>query len=491
MSRPRPTNVVVIFADDLGYGDLSCYNPTSRIPTPNLDRIAASGCRFTDAHAGSAVCTPSRYTLLTGRHPSRSRLDGVVLWPWDGPVIEEGLPTLAGHLREHGYRTTCIGKWHLGWDWPTTDGRHPNETLPYARKCPERDTYGQRVDFRARITGGPVDRGFEHYFGVDVPNFPPYAWFEDDRLTEEPTATKPADMFGLPGEMAPGWELEAVIPELTRRAVTEIEVAAKSERPLFLFLSLTSPHSPIAPNERFIGSSDIGPYGDFVVELDDVVGQVVAALEREGLAQDTLLFFSSDNGPEGPSADDVGAYQRLLDTGHASMGDLRGIKRDGWEGGHRVPLLAMWPGVVRPDSVCEHSVSLGDIFATCAELIGTPLPPEASDSTSLLSLLRGESDRPPREFVVSRTARNADVIKAGDWVYVDGLPENSPEPEAVRELRGLTPTGDATVALYDLAADPGQARNLLESEPDRAAELKALLEGFRTEPSLQFAARER
>ena len=486
MTVPQPPNIIVFFADDLGIGDLGCYNPDSRIPTPHLDAVAAQGRRFTDAHAGSAVCTPSRYTLLTGRHPARSRLDGVVLFAFDEPLIEPELPTVAGALSEQGYRSTCLGKWHLGWDWTTKDGTRPNDTLTYASRSPEREAYHENIDFAAPVAGGPTARGFDHYFGPDVANNPPFTWFEDDRLVVAPSEMKPADMWGRPGPMAPGWRHEDILPELTRRAVDEIDRAAESGQPLFLYYALTSPHTPIAPNEEFLGSSGIGVYGDFVVETDHVIGEVLAALERTGLADNTLVLISSDNGPEGWTPQDPGAYQRLVDTGHASMGEWRGIKRDGWEGGHRIPLIAHWPGHIEPGTVCDVPVSLGDLFATCAELVGFDLPPEAMDSVSMLSLLTG-STTPHRTFLMSRTSRCQEVIRAGDWVYIDGLPENSPEPEEVRMLRSLPDLGEEVAALYNLADDPMQRTNLIGSRPDKVRELRALIKRVLDEPELQVA----
>ena len=207
----------------------------------------------------------------------------------------------------------------------------------------QRAEIGQQIDYTKRIGGGPLDRGFESYFGVDVPNFPPYTWFENDRVAEVPTMHKPDEQYGHPGASIPGWSLEQMVPEFTRRAVDYIESQASAEKQFFLYLPLTSPHSPVVPNEEFKGKSGIGNYGDFVCEVDWVVGKVVAALERSGLSYDTLVIFTSDNGPESGTHDEEGAYLRAKDRGHYSMGELRGVKRDLWEGGHRVPFIAKWP----------------------------------------------------------------------------------------------------------------------------------------------------
>ena len=480
-----PPNVVVILADDLGYGDLAANDPACRIPTPSLDRLCERGMRFTDMHASSAICTPSRYSLLTGRYNWRSRLERGIVWEWDAPVIEPATPTIATSLRERGYTTACIGKWHLGWDWATLDGRAPNDTLPWAVRDDEvaarRRAYSANVDFAARIGGGPVDRGFDSYFGVDVPNFAPYAWFEDDRLSGLPTDEKPDTMYGEPGPMVPGWSLEAMIPELTRRAVRFVEEHARGD-PWFLYFPLTSPHSPVVPNREFHGRSGIGAYGDFVCEVDWVAGQIVAALERTGQAEETLVVFTSDNGPEVRTPDDEGAYERARRSGHFSMGRLRGVKRDVWEGGHRVPFVASWPGVVPKGSVCRQTACLLDLFATVVDLAGAPLPSEAEDSVSLAPLLRGETDAPVRECLVHHSAWGTYAIREGNWVYVDApLGGHVPEPEWFRELRGYAPH-EQRGELFDLAADLPQRANAYAERPEVVERLAARLAEIRRGP---------
>ena len=425
MTQQKP-NIIYILADDMGYGDMGCNNPDGKIPTPNLDRLAGQGMRFTDAHAGSSVCTPSRYNILTGRYAWRSRLKRGIVWEWDGPLIEAERPTVASMLRDQGYRTHCLGKWHLGWDWPTFDGRHPNETLPFGQigtqaAAEERHEFGRRnIDFTKRIGGGPVDRGFDSYFGVDVPNFAPYAWFEDDHLTALPAEEKPADMYVRPGKAVPGWSLEAMIPEFTRRAVKGIEDHVAS--PFFLYFPLTSPHSPIVPNQEFRGNSGVSRYGDFVCEVDWVVGQVMDALDRTGARDNTLLIFTSDNGPEDRTDDDEGVYERARQRGHYSMGPLRGVKRDTWEGGHRVPFVASWPATIPPGRRCDQLISIGDLMATSADLVGIELPKGAgADSVSILPLLRGGTDRPVRDFVIHHSASGTFAVRRGDWVLINAL----------------------------------------------------------------------
>ena len=474
MTKP---NIIYIFADDMGYGDMACNNPDCKIPTPNLDRLATRGMRFTDAHAGSSVCTPSRYNVLTGRYAWRSRLKQGIVWEWDGALIEEGRMTVADVLRDNGYSTACIGKWHLGWDWPTLDGTHPNDTLEFGKGLHrERAAFADNIDYTARIGGGPVDRGFDSYFGVDVPNFSPYTWFENDHLKDQPTTTKPDDMYGHPGRMKPGWKLEEMIPEFTRRAVDLIESNADSEKPYFLYFPLTSPHSPIVPNEQFKGMSGVDNYGDFVCEVDWVAGQVMDALDRTGTADNTLLIFTSDNGPEKGTPDDQGVYERARRTGHYSMSSLRGIKRDAWEGGHREPFVAAWPEVIPAGSRCDQPVCLGDLMATCAEIVGAELPEDAGeDSVSLLPLLKGETDKPTRDLVVHHSMSGRFAIRRGDWVFIDSpTGDDNGEPEWLKQQRGYEPH-DSPGELFNLREDLSERVNRYADQPEIVKELSAIL----------------
>ena len=474
MMRP---NIIYILADDLGYGDLGCNNTHSKIPTPNLDRLAQGGMRFTDAHAGSSVCTPSRYNILTGRYCWRSRLQEGIVREWDAPLIESDRRTVAHLLREQGYHTACLGKWHLGWNWPMKNGRHPNDYVDFGiREKEGRYELGKDIDYDGRIEGGPVDRGFDTYFGIDVPNFPPYTWFENDRLTESPTVEKPDHIYGNPGLALPDWKLEKMIPEFTRRAVELIESQAISGSPFFLYFPLTSPHSPIVPNKEFRGMSTAGDYGDFVCEVDWLVGQICDALERTGTADNTLLIFTSDNGPENVTPDDIGVYQRIRDHEHYSMGDLRGIKRDVWEGGHRVPFIARWPKVTPAATVCDQLITLGDFMATCAGITGGRLNrDEAEDSVSILPLLEGDTRSPVRHFAVHHSANGKFALRKGDWVLIeDASGGDREEPDWYREERGYVPH-DYPAELFNLNADIGERENCYGDQPEVVAELRGIL----------------
>ena len=480
---PKKPNVIYILADDMGYGDIACNNPNSKIPTPNLDRMASMGLRFADAHAGSSVCTPSRYNILTGDYVWRSRLKNGIVWEWDGPVIGEDQVTVASFLKSNGYETACFGKWHLGWDWPTIDGSHPNDTLEYgSRNADKRRDFGiSNIDYEKPISGGPIDKGFDSYFGVDVPNFPPYTWFEDDRLTDIPTVNKPAELYGNSGLAQPGWELENMIPEFTCRVVSFIEskesrAGTTLHKPFFLYFPLTSPHSPVVPNKSFQGLSGAGNYGDFVCEVDWVVGQVIDALGRTGLTEDTLLIFTSDNGPEGRTPDDEGVYERIQTYGHFSMGNFRGIKRDLWEAGHRVPFLACWPGVVEPGGVCDELVGLGDLLATCADILGKTLPVGVGkDSISMLPLLTGETAIKKREYAIHHSMSGKFAVRKGKWVLLNTANGgDNEEPQWFKELRGYK-DNDAPGELYDLSSDILESNNLYFQHKDVSKELHDIL----------------
>lgn len=483
MNSKRP-NIITILADDMGYGDMRCNNPECRIPTPNLDRLAGMGMRFTDAHAGSSVCTPSRYNLLTGRYAWRSRLKSGIVWQWDGALIEPGRETVASLLKSNGYDTVCIGKWHLGWDWPTLDGKHPNETLTYGSiEREKRDAYGrENIDFSGRLGGGPVDHGFDSYFGVDVPNFPPYAWFENSHLVAAPTEEKPDHLYGHPGPACPEWNLEAMIPEMTRRAVAYVADQGAAQRsgstdPFYLHYPLTSPHSPIVPNKAFQGQSGIGAYGDFVCEVDWVVGEILDALEKNGILENTLVIFTSDNGPEDRTPDGEGVYERARQHRHYSMGDLRGIKRDAWEGGHRVPFIASWPEAVPSASVCHQLIGLGDLMATCADIIGTPLADGAGeDSVSALPLFRGQTDTPTRSSIIHHSISGKFAVRKDNWVLIDAPSgDDNREPEWFQKERGYR-EHDCPAELFNLDEDPSERTNLYRDRPEVVSELKALLE---------------
>ncbi len=478
---PARPNIVVILADDLGYGDLGCYNPQSKIPTPHLDALAKQGMRLTDAHAAAAICTPSRYGLLTGRYPWRPRGPGSApgakapvgvtnVAPWGPPVFSADRLTVPGFLRSHGYATACIGKWHLGWEWPTRDGQPP-------RNGPDNRS---NVDFERPIGGGPTTRGFDTYFGTDVPNYPPYSFIENDRTLGIPDVATSTE-FETPGPKLAGWNQTEILTELTRRAVRYVGEAAGRGRPFFLYFPLTSPHHPVVPTAEFRGRSQAGDYGDFVVQTDWSVGQVLAALDRAGVAGDTLVIFTSDNGPEITRLNNagtknvmpVGAYDRVRQYGHASMGPWRGIKYAAWEGGHRVPLLARWPGRIPAGTTSTELLCLTDLLATCAALVGGELPRDAGeDSFDALPILFGGKSR--RDAVVTKSDGVTLAVRRGPWVWLNAPAGDRREPDWWREMRGYEADSHPG-QLYDLSRDPSQRNNQFAARPELVEELRAFL----------------
>jgi len=488
---PRP-NIVYILADDLGYGDLGCYNRESKIPTPNLDRLASEGIRFTDAHSPSSVCTPTRYALLTGRYCWRSRLKAQVLGPWGTTLIEDGRLTAPQLLRNHGYATHCVGKWHLGFDWPTKDGQPAGS----------RQNVLSNVDFTKPIPSGPITRGFDSYFGVDLPNYPPYIYIENDHSIGIPSVpNSPAQ--NRPGPMLPGWNWVNVLPDCAARAVKVIEESVKQQpqKPLFLYFPLTSPHYPVVPDPEFRGKSGAGDYGDFVVQSDAVVGQILDTLKRTGLADNTLVIFTSDNGPEVIEIK-PGAYDRLKESGHASMGPLRGCKRDIWEGGHRVPFIARWPGQIPAGTTSTETICHVDFLATIAAILGAKLPDNAAeDSYNILPALKNEKPKlsadskvsnylptpPIRPATVHHAASGKFALRQGDWVFLDaptgddnGPPNRRLEPQWFKDERHYTPHNHPG-ELYNLSTDLSQRHNLYADHPDKVRDLKALLTKYQTE----------
>lgn len=476
MAAERP-NIVLILADDLGYGDLGCYNKDSKIPTPHIDQLAQHGMRFTDAHSPSSVCSPTRYALLTGRYAWRTRLQRNVLGPWDRPLIAADRLTVGQLLQQQGYVTACIGKWHLGQNYSTTDGKPPaggvNNPL-------------SNVDFTQPLTEGPTTRGFDHYFGTIVPNYPPYCFIENDRTVGLPTERAAGGLFNIPGPMVPGWKLVDILPEMTRHAVQWVEETAQTKRPFFLYLPLTSPHYPVVPAPEFAGRSQAGEYGDFVCQTDWVVGQLLAALDRSHVAENTLVIFTSDNGPEVTGEVKPGAYDRVPQFGHRSSGELRGAKRDAWEGGHRVPFLARWPGRIPSGAVSDETMCHVDFLATVAALLEAQLPDDAAeDSVNVLPVLLGQKlSAPAREATVHHSARGKFAIRKGDWVLIDAPTGDDNgargEPQWLKDERGYLPH-ELPGELYNLREDLGQRHNRFAEKPELVGELKGLLEKYKRE----------
>jgi arylsulfatase A len=473
-AQSRRPNIVIILADDLGYGDLGSFNRGSKIPTPHLDRLAREGLRLTDAHAPSTSCTPTRYGILTGRYPWRSRLKSGVLPPYGAPLIEADRLTLPAMLQRAGYATAAIGKWHLGWDWPSQNGEKPGVTPDGL----------SNIDYSKPLANGPITRGFDSFFGVDLPNFPPYVFIENDRTLGTPTEPIPANHphINRKGPMSKDWDPMTILPRITERAVRYLASRAGDRQPFFLYFPLTSPHYPVVPTAEFQGKSGAGDYGDFVMQTDAAVGKLMEALDRHGLARNTLVVFTSDNGPEVASEVVIGAYDRIERFGHASMERWRGVKRDTREGGHRVPFIARWPERIAAGRVSDALFGQIDLMATIARLIGLQLPVGAApDSIDQSALFLGKKlAKAARTEMVYHQSNGHLALRAGDWVFIDSptCGDGNKEPAWFREARQLHPCTDPG-ALYDLRSDPGQARNLLTTHPERVQQMKNRLDQLR------------
>jgi len=494
----RRPNIVLILADDMGYGDAGCYNPASRVPTPSIDRLAAQGARFTDAHSPSAVCTPTRYGLLTGRYAWRTWLKRGVVGGYTPPLIEPTRPTLASVLRSNGYRTGFFGKWHLGLGWTRVNGFVPTfedaqRMFPGSWQDPDPST-GLNVDFTRPIHGGPTALGFDEAFFTAACSTidGPFTFIENDRVTAIPDRlvsefydlSKGEEGSPRRGWMAPGFKLEEVDLRFTERAIRFLErsVAAGPRRPFFVELALSSPHTPWLVPDLVKGRSGDGPRGDLVALADLCVGRIMGALERLGAAERTLLIFASDNGPH-PGT-----------NGHASAGALRGLKSHIWEGGHRVPFIARWPGRIEPGAVVNEPICLTDLMATFGAVAGVDLPPEAGpDSVDISPALfrrsragstagsgggRGVGSPPPlREAIVSHSEDGTFAIRRGAWKLI--LDNRTSGGWMVPE--GTPPVPGSPGQLYNLAEDPGETRDLWAERPDIVAELTALLEKYKKE----------
>ena len=467
-------NIVIIYADDMGYGDLAIQNPQSKIPTPHLDQLAREGLRFTNAHSSSGICTPSRYAMLTGRYHWR-KFHGIV-GAFGESVFAEQRLTLPEMLKEKGYQTACIGKWHLGWNWNAIKqpGAKPNVGQGKRKGYPP-----EAFDWSKPIPDGPLAHGFDYYFGDDVPNFPPYTWIENDRILIAPTEPyvpdpKPSEgaAEGRPGPMAKDWKQDQVMPRLTEKVVEWIAQQKGSDKPFFLYFPWTSPHAPIVPAKEFQGKTKAGGYGDFMHQSDDSAGQLLKALDDNGFRENTLVIFTSDNGPERY------AYDRIRNFKHRSMGPLRGLKRDIWEGGHRVPFIVRWPKVIKPGTVTDELISQIDLMATIAAVVGYNLPPDAADdSHNQLGLFKGHSAS-TRKSLVHNTKKNHYAIRKDNYVLIDA---KSGHVSGVPQWFDQTNNYQKNIhpaALYDLRKDIAQRHNLYDQNPQKVHELKTLLKNI-------------
>lgn len=438
-------NIVFIMSDDQGYGDVSSYTRDAIIPTPGIDRLAAEGMRFTDAHSASAVCTPTRYGLLTGRYPWRTRLQSFVLQTKESkqpdgtwkvgtdPLIEKDVLTVPAFLKQHGYNTAMVGKWHLGFQY----------SLPKGKKIDKNRKLKNAVPVGTKIIEGPIERGFDHFWGFHHAG-EMRTWIEQDVVTEN---------FDHPSRM------------LNRIAETSVQYIKNqnNETPFFLYVPLNSPHGPTVPSKDWQGKSGINPYADFVMETDDAVGRILDAIDASGMKNNTLVFFTTDNGCS-PHAN----IPQLLKLGHDPSAGLRGHKADIWEGGHRVPYLVRWPQNIRAGSVSSEPICHNNLLATCAELLGKPLPEDAGvDSFSILPVLKGDKAKTATHpVIIHASIQGMFAIRQGDWKYI-----------ACKNSGGWSQGGDNKPAqLYHMKKAVDEQANLIDSMPEKAKALRALLE---------------
>lgn len=466
-SRP---NIVYILADDMGYGDVQCLNPDrGKIATPHMDQVAAEGMIFTDAHTTSSVCTPTRYSILTGRYNWRTKLQWHVLNGYGLPLIQTDRTTVPSFLSENGYTTAMIGKWHLGLDIPTIDGE---EAKP-AGGLPKKKGKGafptgelSNIDWKGTIQGGPVDLGFDSWFGITASlDFPPYVWIRDRNWIGEGTHVK---AFSRHGPASEDFEAIDVLDKLAAESVEYISTY-ESEKPFYIYMPLPSPHTPIVPTEKWQGKSGIGRYGDFMMQTDDLVGQVVKALETKGISENTLLIVTSDNG-----CSRAANFKALESHGHFASAQYRGSKADLWEGGHRVPFLVKWPAVIKAGSVSGELTCQTDLLATCAEMLGKELPENVGeDSESIFPLFTGEPTKFSRKGIVHHSVSGHFAYRQGKWKLL--LAKGSGGWTAPTEKTLATVADAPEGQLYDLEADPGEQNNLYLTSPEVVDTLMAQL----------------
>ena len=448
-------NIVFLFADDLGYGDVAAFNPDSKNPTPNIDSIAARGIRFTDAHSAGSTCVPSRYGLITGQYLWRNKLRQAGNGGYADCIIEKDRTTIASLLKDNGYRTGCVGKWHLGL------GEH-----------------GEKTDYTKPITHGPNQIGFDYFFGMPASlDIPPYVYIENDRPTapldgtigdsETPGARWAAGKFWRGGPIAGDFRHDEVLDTFTGKAVDFINDSAGKRKPFFLYLPFTAPHTPWMPAKKYIGTSGAGEYGDFVAHVDACVGRVLKAIDKNNVTGDTLIFFASDNGA-------FWIDEEIAQYDHRANGKLRGQKGDIWEGGHHMPLIASWPGKVPQGKTSDQMICFTDMLATFAALTGDKLGAGAgADSFSFLPVLLGKENKTARNIMIHQTGTGY-AIRQDQWKLITFLGSGGfTKPKKVEPK-----PGDPIGQLYNLSKDPAETKNLYLSNPEMVTQLTKRLNKY-------------
>ena len=468
-------NIVFIMADDMGYGDVQALNPKSKIPTPHLNRLAREGMTFTDAHSPSGVCTPTRYGVITGRYCWRSRLKRGVLGGYSAPRIEKDRPTVGSVVQEAGYHTAAIGKWHLGMTMARLKGGKPGK---------DRWDGDGNVDFNKPIADSPITRGFHEYFGVSASlDMAPYVWIENDQFVKSKLVQQPAVKFPgfvRQGPRAEDLKFEEGLDVLGERTAAFLKRMAKSDKPFFLYMPLTGPHKPVTPHPRFVGKTGLGLYGDFVMNVDDTVGQVLKVLDETNLTENTLVMFTSDNGSFMYRIDDEDDHvktptkQQYHSKNHTANGPWRGTKADIWEGGHHVPFFARWPGKIKAGSNCNRVITHTDLFATAAEVAGAKIPKGAArDSYSYLSLLLGNEKSYSRPPVIHHSSGGMFAIRESDWKLVLGNGSGGRQAPKGKPFQ-------KPFFLANILEDGAETKNRVKSDAKIAARLEAAFHKIHT-----------
>jgi arylsulfatase A-like enzyme len=453
--KDQHPNIIYILADDLGYGDVSSLNPNSKIKTVSIDLLADQGMSFTDAHSGSSLCTPTRYGILTGRYAWRTKLKKGVLWSYDKPLIDENRLTVASLLKQNGYNTSCIGKWHLGLEW-------------------SQDSVGD-IQLASKIKNTPLANGFDEFYGIGASlDIPPYLYIKNNLVT----ATKIDTIEGTTGKgfwrtgpIGDDFKHADVLPHLTEKAIQYIDKQSNSGKPFFLYFPLPAPHTPILPTQEFSGKSNTNAYGDFVLMVDDVVKQIMKAVSDHKIEENTIIIFTSDNGSS-PMAD----FKELESLGHFSNFHFRGHKADIYEGGHRIPFIVKWPKNIRPGSTSDQTICLTDLLATTAVIVGDSLAQNSGeDSFSIYPLITEQTTQGIREATIHHSNNGSFAIRQGKWklIFAPGSGGWSyPTPKEAISLK-LPP-----IQLYDLDSDIKELQNVAQDYPEVVLQLTELMNSY-------------
>ncbi len=468
----RP-NVLFILTDDLGYGDIRALNSQAGVSTPNMDVLVKEGIHFTDAHSASAVCTPTRYGILTGRYAWRSSLKSGVLWGYSAPLIEPDRPTIASFLQREGYHTAVIGKWHLGLGWQPVD--RGKAIVPYDHQLLYDKSRGSNVDFTKPVTGGPLSLGFDYsYIFPASLDMTPYLYLENDQPTEPASGYTSGrnegehgrGVFYRAGEISPSLKVDSVLSDLAEAAIHYLEKRQNRDQPFFLYLSLTAPHTPWLPPDEFSPKSASGRYGDFVQYTDYNIGKVLDALHRYGLKDNTLVVLTSDNGAHW-TPEDKKKFE------HRPNYIFKGQKADIYEGGHRVPLILRWPERITPGSISGQLISSTDWFATFAGILGKAVPQQAAeDSYNMVEAIINPSEKEIRPTMIQHSLNGHFAIRMGQWKYTPQLGSGGFSTPASRE----PDPGESAATLYNLTQDPGEQYNLYWQQKERAQEMHQKLQ---------------